>query len=130
MQPKRNFLIDIDGTITEDVPNEEPEKMAIVQPFQDAIETINKWYDDGHTIYFFTARTQDHKEITEDWLNRCGFKYHGVLYCKPRGGNYIWIDNLNVIACQYQGDFTKLKYQIEPEFEQMKKVLFENFKSD
>ena len=29
----KNFLIDIDGTVTEDVPNEEPGRMATVLPF-------------------------------------------------------------------------------------------------
>ena len=29
----KNFLIDIDGTITEDVPNEEPERMKTCAPF-------------------------------------------------------------------------------------------------
>jgi len=28
----KNFLIDIDGTICDDVPNEEPERMATVLP--------------------------------------------------------------------------------------------------
>ena len=29
----KNYLIDIDGTITDDVPNEEPERMATCMPF-------------------------------------------------------------------------------------------------
>ncbi len=41
----KNYLIDIDGTITEDVPNEEPERMATCEPFPDALETLNRWYD-------------------------------------------------------------------------------------
>ena len=28
----KNYLIDIDGTITDDVPNEEPERMVTVEP--------------------------------------------------------------------------------------------------
>ena len=38
-----NYLIDIDGTITEDVPNEEPERMLTCKPFPDALEILNKW---------------------------------------------------------------------------------------
>ena len=41
----KNYLIDIDGTITEDVPNEEPERMATCAPFEDALETLNKGSD-------------------------------------------------------------------------------------
>ena len=104
----KNYLIDIDGTITEDVPNEEPERMATCQPFPDALETLNKWYDQGHIICFFTSRTEEHREVTEQWLNKHGFKYHSILMGKPRGGNYHWIDNHLVKATRYTGKFTEL----------------------
>ena len=102
----KNYLIDIDGTITEDVPNEEPERMVTCEPFPDALVTINKWYDEGHQICFFTSRTEDLREVTETWLNKHGFKYHSVLLGKPRGGNYHWIDNHLVKATRYKGKFT------------------------
>ena len=104
----KNYLIDIDGTITEDVPNEEPERMATCLPFPDALQTLNEWYDDGHVICFFTSRTEDHREVTETWLNQHGFKYHSLLMGKPRGGNYHWIDNHMVRATRYTGEFTHL----------------------
>ena len=110
MLPKhiKNYMIDIDGTITEDVPNEEPERMGTCEPFPDALKTLNKWYDEGHRICFFTSRTEDHREITEYWLNKHGFKYHSLLMGKPRGGNYHWIDNHLVKATRYRGKFTDL----------------------
>lgn len=104
----KNYLIDIDGTITDDIPNEEPHRMATCEPYLDALEILNKWYDEGHIITFFTSRTLEHKEVTEKWLNKHGFKYHGVLYEKPRGGNYHWIDNHLVKATRYKGKFTDL----------------------
>ena len=104
----KNYLIDIDGTITEDIPNEEPERMATCLPFPDAIKTLNKWYDEGHIICFFTSRTEAHREITESWLKQHGFKYHSMLMGKPRGGNYHWIDNHLVKATRYKGKFTDL----------------------
>lgn len=104
----KNYLIDIDGTITEDVPNEEPDRMATCEPFPDALETLNKWYDQGHIITFFTSRTEEHREVTEAWLKKHGFKYHGILFGKPRGGNYHWIDNHMVKATRYKGKFTDL----------------------
>ena len=58
----KNYLIDIDGTITEDVPNEEPERMSTCLPFEDALETCNKWYDEGHMICFFTSRVEEHRK--------------------------------------------------------------------
>jgi hypothetical protein len=48
----KNYLIDIDGTITDDVPNEEPERMKTCFPFPEAVETIRKWYFEGHVISF------------------------------------------------------------------------------
>lgn len=104
----KNYLIDIDGTITDDIPNEEPERMATCEPYLDALETLNKWFDEGHIIYFFTSRTEDHRKVTEEWLNKHGFKYHGMLMGKPRGGNYHWIDNHIVRATRYLGKFTDL----------------------
>ena len=104
----KNFLIDIDGTICDDIPNEEPERMKTCAPYPDAQEMINKWYEDGHVITFFTSRTEEHRLITEDWLREHGFKYHGLLMNKPRGGNYHWIDNHIVRATRFKGQFTDL----------------------
>ena len=83
----KNYLIDIDGTITEDVPNEEPERMVTCEPFPDALETMNRWYEEGHILTFFTSRTEEHREVTEQWFKKHGIKYHGLLMGKPRGGN-------------------------------------------
>jgi hypothetical protein len=104
----KNYLIDIDGTITDDVPNEEPERMATCKPFPDALQTLNSWYEEGHIICFFTSRTEEHREVTENWLNEHGFKFHSLLMGKPRGGNYHWIDNHMVRATRYTGEFTQL----------------------
>ena len=38
----KNYLIDIDGTICDDIPNEEPERMATAALYPDALETLNK----------------------------------------------------------------------------------------
>jgi len=104
----KNYLIDIDGTICDDIPNEEPERMETAKLYPDALETLNKWYDQGHIICFFTSRTEDHREVTEKWLSNNGFKYHSLVMGKPRGGNYHWIDNHLVKATRYNGKFTDL----------------------
>ena len=64
----KNFLIDIDGTICDDIPNEEPWRMRDAGLYPGALETINKWYDEGHLITFFTSRTEEHRDVTEEWL--------------------------------------------------------------
>jgi uncharacterized HAD superfamily protein len=107
----KNYLIDIDGTICDDIPNEEPERMTTAVVYPDALETLNRWYDLGHIITFFTSRTEEHRAVTEEWLNKHGFKYHGMLMGKPRGGNYHWIDNHMVRATRYKGKFTDLVEQ-------------------
>ena len=104
----KNYLIDIDGTICDDIPNEEPERMLTAAVYPDALKTLNKWYDQGHIICFFTSRTEVHRKYTETWLAKHGFKYHSLLMGKPRGGNYHWIDNHLVKATRYKGKFTDL----------------------
>ena len=104
----KNYLIDIDGTICDDIPNEEPERMETAKLYPDALDTLNKWYDEGHYITFFTSRVEEHRKITEVWLKENGFKYHGLLMGKPRGGNYHWVDNHLVKATRYKGKFTDL----------------------
>ncbi len=104
----KNYLIDIDGTICDDIPNEEPERMATANVYPDALVTLNKWYDQGHYITFFTSRVEEHRKVTEEWLKRFGFKYHGLLMGKPRGGNYHWVDNHIVRATRFNGKFTDL----------------------
>jgi uncharacterized HAD superfamily protein len=108
----KNYLIDIDGTICDDIPNEEPERMATAELYPDALVTINDWFDQGHIITFFTSRLEEHRVVTEEWLNKHGFKYHGMLMGKPRGGNYHWIDNHIVRATRFTGKFTHLKDKV------------------
>lgn len=103
-----NYLIDIDGTICEDIPNEEPERMKTASEIPNAKNIINNWYDAGHIITFFTSRLPEHKEHTEFWLNEKGFKYHGIIFGKPRGGNYHWIDDRSVRATRFKGVFSEL----------------------
>ena len=97
-----NLLIDIDGTVSEDIPNEEYYRFRDAKLIKDALECVNKLYDIGHTITFFTSRKEEYREITEKWLKENGFKYDGLIMNKPRGGKYIWIDNLEVHGIQYK----------------------------
>ena len=82
--------------------------MLTCLPYPDALKVINKWYEDGHIITFFTSRTEEHREITEQWLKKNNFRYHAILMGKPRGGHYHWIDNHIVKATRFKGKFTDL----------------------
>lgn len=121
MKMKKVYLVDIDGTICDDIRNEEGiAAMAIAKPYLDGIEWVNKKYDEGHYICFFTARKQEHKEVTEDWLDNHDVKYHQVIYNKPRRigkyTSYHMIDNASVKATTYKGKFSEMvKKQVEIE---------------
>ena len=108
------LLIDIDGTITiDDIPNENSHLYATVDHYPDALTQINKWYDEGNYITFFTAREEKDRCVTETWLKDKGFKYHGLIMGKPRCLNpddeYIWIDNRKVRGITYNSTWGDLK---------------------
>ncbi len=66
----KNLLIDIDGTVCEDIPNEEPERMATAQVFPDVVEIINRWYEEGHIITFFTGRLSTRFQVSRSTLRQ------------------------------------------------------------
>jgi hypothetical protein len=106
------FLIDIDGTVCEDIKNEDSHLYKDAKAFPEAREVLNKWYYEGNVITFFTAREEKDREVTEVWLDRNGFKYHGLVMNKPRiedGQEYVWVDNKKVRAVTYMGTWGELK---------------------
>ena len=104
----KNYLIDIDGTVTEDVPNEQPERMVTCLPYKGSVDMINNWYDNGNIITFFTSRTEEHRNVTEMWLQKNGYQYHNLLMGKPRGGQYHIIDNHVIKATRFNGKWSEL----------------------
>lgn len=108
---KKILLCDIDGTICEDIPNEQVERMATAEVFPDAKDRLGRWYRDGDEIHFFTSRTEDMREVTETWLKENDFKYHTLIMDKPRikdGECYYWIDNKPVKGVTHKGRWTEL----------------------
>ena len=82
------IIIDIDGTICTE---ERTYSRSLAIPLKDAVFSVNALYDKGHTIIFYTARTWMEFEMTTDWLEKNGFKYHQLVMGKPIGD--IWIDD-------------------------------------
>jgi len=105
----KNIILDIDGVVSEDIPNEEPKRMATAFEIPGSREQINKWYKEGHIITFFTSRTDDLERVTKKWLKEHGFKYHNIIFNKPRGGNYYYIDDGEIKASKFNGKFEKLQ---------------------
>ena len=105
------LLIDIDGTVCEDIKNEDSHLYPSAKPLPGAIEKCNQWYESGAQLHFFTARESKDREVTELWLSREGFKYHSLVMDKPRikdGEEYIWIDNRKVRAITFKGIWSDL----------------------
>ena len=108
---RKIFLVDIDGCICEHVDNEHPELMSSALPYQESINKINQWHEQGHYICFFTARTEDHRQITLDWLKSNGVEYDQIIFGKPRrmeGDEYHYIDDTPIRATRYKGVFSDL----------------------
>ena len=107
------FLIDIDGTICDDIRNEDSHLFPNAKIIKGSLEQINKWYDESNHITFFTAREEKDREVTINWLNKNNFKYHGLIMGKPRCKNkddeYIWVDNRKVRGITYKGIWGELK---------------------
>ena len=77
--------IDIDETICEIL--EEERDYANAKPIIRNIEKLNRYYDDGHTIIYWTARGAttgiDWRELTEEQLKKWNVKYHELKLDKP-----------------------------------------------
>jgi hypothetical protein len=105
------YLIDIDGTVCDDIRNEDSHLYETAEHFPDSLIIINKWFNEGNVITFFTARESKDREVTERWLNEKGFKYNGLIMDKPRikdGQDYVWIDNRKIRGITYEGKWTDL----------------------
>ena len=105
------FLIDIDGTICDDIKNEDSHLYPTAKVIQGSLEQINKWAEEGHTITFFTAREEKDRVVTLKWLWEHGFKFHQLIMDKPRisdNQEYVWIDNRKVRAVTYLVTWTDL----------------------
>ena len=78
------YYIDIDDTICT---LSEHMKYESAKPILLAIRKVNRLYDDGHRIVFWTARGTlsgiDWRELTESQLASWGVKYHELRFGKP-----------------------------------------------
>ncbi len=70
-----------------------------VKPILERIEKINKLYDEGNTIVYWTARGSvtgiDHSELTKKQFKEWGVKYHELKFGKPPYDLFIDDKNIN-----------------------------------
>ena len=100
------YCFDIDGTICTNTYGNYEES----EPYMDRISFINSLYDNGHEIFYLTARGMgryDNDQLkayklygfTMDQLNDWGAKYHKLFMGKPNAD--IFIDDKGI----YSEDF-------------------------
>lgn len=97
MSDKKIYAFDLDDTLcTREMGVEHlgPEKYKHCHPIQDMIDRVNKLYEEGHTIYIYTARGMGQFngnvlevynklfEITLNSLKEWGVKHHGLVMGK------------------------------------------------
>lgn len=95
------IFVDIDETICQN-PNKDkhvPRDYSTSIPIKENIEAINKYYNEGHEITYWTARGTetgiDWRTITEQQLHKWGAKYHKLLLGKPSYDLYIDDKSMN-----------------------------------
>lgn len=85
------YIVDIDGTICKT----SGDAYGNSVPLLDRIELINKLYDQGHEIHYWTARGsrsgKDWKDFTIKQLVGWGCKYNSINVGKPVYD--MWIDD-------------------------------------
>ena len=74
------IAFDLDNTVYSQGTTDKKYTDAVVRPYM--IEYVNKLYDDGHEIYFYTARHFNYFIFTDNQLKKDGFKYHGLILGK------------------------------------------------
>ena len=99
----KRYCVDIDGTICSPTVGRDYHK---AEPWENRIKALNKLYDDGNYIIYFTARAMGrfskhpHSiasvkaeaalfELTEKQLKDWGCKYHELIMGKPHADHFI-----------------------------------------
>ena len=93
------IYVDIDDTICRTSSMD----YADATPILTRINRVNKLYDQGHTIMYWTARGTktgiDWTDITTNQFKRWGVKYHELLFGKPAYD--LFIDDKNINSDEY-----------------------------
>ena len=83
------YCFDVDGTICTNTDGAYEQAV----PFKEVIEKVNRLYDKGHKIIFFTGRGAttgiDWYDLTKKQLKDWQVKYHELIMGKPYADIYI-----------------------------------------
>ncbi len=94
------IYVDIDETICF---SPESRDYSMATPIEKNINKINKMYDNGDTIVYWTARGtltgKDWRGVTEGQFKRWGVKYHELKFGKPAYD--LFIDDKNISSEEF-----------------------------
>ena len=97
------IYVDIDETICTKSPDL---KYNNAEPIVERIDKINKLYDSGNTIVYWTARGTvtgtDWRKVTENQFQEWGVKYHELRFGKPAYD--LFIDDKNIDSETFFGN--------------------------
>jgi len=85
------YAIDLDGTLTKQkkITNFSYDYLLNIESDLEMIEAVNELYDEGNTIYIYTARKQNLKQITKIYLDKIGVKYDALVCDKLTAEIYV-----------------------------------------
>lgn len=90
------IYVDIDETICETASDR---NYANAKPLKERIAKINKLYDEGNTIIYWTARGtgtgMNWRDVTEKQFKKWNVKYHDLKFGKPVYDLFIDDRNIN-----------------------------------
>ena len=96
------YCFDIDGTICSDTDGDYEQAI----PFKEVIEKINRLYDIGHKIIFYTGRGSttgiDWFDLTKKQLKDWKVKYHELIMGKPAADIYVDDKAINTVDWKAQ----------------------------
>ena len=99
------IYVDIDETICE---SPEDRDYTKAQPIKERIEKINKLFDEGNTIVYWTARGTmtgiDWYQVTQKQFDIWGVKYHDLKLGKPAYD--LFFDDKNITSDTFFNDTT------------------------
>lgn len=105
---KMIFYVDIDETICVS-PEDRDYSKAV--PIKDNIDKINKLFDEGNTVVYWTARGSvsgiDHTELTKRQLLDWGARHHEVRLGKPHYDVFICDKAINSLDFFKPKDLTE-----------------------
>lgn len=100
------IVIDMDGTICSE---EKTYSRSLAKVHQDAVESINNLYDEGHIILIYSARSWQEYEMTEHWLKTHNIRYHQLIMGKPIGD--LWIDDRAIEFKNWKTALKKIEHK-------------------